>query len=166
MEEEPPPTSYKELVTATMSAIHYTPFWERLKRYFKESERKPMTYQNDKHKAVFEESTKKQDKKNYALMSALYLLTADFRLWQVMKHHTLRNKIDFHDARLKGIHENGYTLYCAAKDLYLGTKHLTIRDLADTGLISPKMFALICNAMAIRRFGMRAIYLAERCVGK
>lgn len=53
--------------------------------------------------------------------------------------------------------ENAYTLFCCAKDLYLGTKHIAVKDLADMDLISPKMFGLICNAMAIRRFGLNAI---------
>lgn len=166
MEEQPPPACYEELMTTTMSVIRCKPFLERLKRYIKESEGKPMIYRNDKHKAVYEEIIEKKDKKNYALLSALYLLTADFKLWQVMKHRTKQNKINFHDTKFKGIHENGYTLYCVAKDLYLGTKHLSISDLADTGLISPGLFALICNAMAIRRFGIKAIRLAERSEGK
>ncbi len=53
-----------------------------------------------------------------------------------MKHHTDRNTIDFESPRLKGIGEKGYTLY------------------------SKKKFALICNAMAIRRFGIKAMKLA------
>ena len=99
--------------------------------------------------------------KNNAFISAVYLMTADFDLWQIMKHHTDKNTIDFESPRLKGIGEKGYTLYCVAKDLYLGTKHLSISDLADKELISKKMFALICNAMAIRRFGIKAMELAE-----
>ena len=55
----------------------------------------------------------------------------------------------------------GYALYCASKDLYLGTKNLTIGDLADTDLIPSKIFGLICNGMAIRRFGLGAIQLNQ-----
>lgn len=141
-----------------MAAVHYKPFEKRLSRYLKESEGKAVSYRNEKHKAVFEGITAKMDKQNYALLSALYLLTADHRLWKVMKHHTQKNKVDFAGVSLKGIHENGYTLYCVAKDLYLGTKHLTVSDLADTELIRPQMFMLVCNAMAIRRFGLDAIH--------
>lgn len=91
-----------------------------------------MSYRNEKHKAVFEEITAKMDKNNFALLSALYLLTADHRLWKIMKHHTQKNEVDFQHVSLKGIHENGYILYCVAKDLYLGTKHLSVSDLSDT----------------------------------
>ena len=55
---------------------------------------------------------------------------------------------------LGSVDEKAYTLFCCAKDLYLGTKHITIADLADEQLISPKMFGIICNALAIRRFGI------------
>ena len=53
--------------------------------------------------------------------------------------------------------EAGYALFCCAKDLAIGTKHLTISDLADSDLIPPKLFGVICNAMAIRRYGLGAI---------
>ena len=83
------------------------------------------------------------DKQNYALLSALYLLTADYRLCKIMKHYTQKNAVDFAGVSLKGIHENGYTLYCVAKDLYLGTKHLSVSDLADTELIRPQILVLV-----------------------
>lgn len=161
IQEQPSPNSYAELLMVTMSAIHYEPFVERLNNYIREREMKKVNYRSKKHKEVFEETIVKMDKKNYALISALYLLTADFKLWQVMKYHTQKNEIDFEDVKLGNIQETGYTLYCSAKDLYHGTKHLSISDLADGELIPPKMFAVICNAMAIRRFGMKAIRLAE-----
>jgi len=161
MEEQPPPDSYAELMARTMSAIHDKPFIERLNNYMQKGEMSKLIYRNEIHKSVFETAIVKLDKRNFALLSAMYLLTADFRLWQIMKPKVKHNTIDFISTKLNNIHENGYTLYCAAKDLYLGTKHLSVSDLADTGLIPPKIFSLICNAMAIRRFGIQAIQLAK-----
>ena len=122
----------------------------------------PMRYKNEKHQSEFEDAVRKKDKKDYAIMAALYLLTADYRLWNLSKRHVGKIGINFADIRLKNIHENGYALFCCAKDLCLGTKHLTVADLADTDLIPPKLFELICNAMAIRRFGLGAIKTTER----
>ena len=34
---------------------------------------------------------------------------------------------------------------------------MTISDLADGDVVHPKDFAIICNAMAIRRYGLGAI---------
>ena len=52
------------------------------------------------------------------------------------------------------ITENAYTLYCAAKDMYFNTDFLSISDIADTALISPKFFDVICTAIKIRRVGL------------
>lgn len=150
-------TSYRETIAETMSSIRYPPFILRLNRYLKESEEPPMYFKNEKHRTVFAGAVRKLDRKNYALMAVIYLLTADRKLWNMSKHCVGRNEIRFAGFRLHGSTENGYALYCAAKDLYLGTKNLTIRDLSDTGLIPPKLFGLICNGMAIRRFGLGAV---------
>lgn len=149
--------SHREVMTETMTAIRYPAFVRRLDKYRKESEDDPMKYKNEKHRAVFAEAVKKMDRNNYALMAAIYLLTADCKLWNTVKRYTERNEISFSVFRLHNTTEEAYTLYCAAKDLYLGTKHIIVSDLADTELISPKLFGLICNAMAIRRFGLVAI---------
>lgn len=147
----------REIMTETMSAIRYPLFNIRLEQYIKESERIPMDFRNEKHQTTFAEAVAKLNKKNYALMAALYLLTADHRLWMAAGGAVSRNAVSFDKIRLQNSTENGYTLYCTAKDLYFGTKNLTIRDLADTELIPPKLFGIICNAMAVRRFGLGAV---------
>ncbi len=91
---QPPPDSYEEMMSALTARIGYKPLGERMRRYLKESEGKAVSYRNEKHKAVFEEITAKMDKQNYALLSALYLLTADYRLWKIMKHHTQKNTVE------------------------------------------------------------------------
>ena len=54
-----------------------------------------------------------------------------------------------------------YALFMTAKDLYCGTKHITIRDLADTKLVSPQLFGILCEAMTIRRYGAAACIAAD-----
>lgn len=149
--------SHREIVTDTLKAIQYKPFRMRLEQFLKESERNPMRYKSDKHRELFTEAIRKKDKKNLAIMAALYLLTSDLCLWNLAKRHVSKTGIDFDGIRLTNIHTNGYTVFCCAKDLCLGTKHLTIADLADSELIPTKLFGIICNAMAIRRFGLIAI---------
>ena len=95
-------------------------------------------------------------------MSALYLLTADFMLWHCVKYAVVNNAICFEQVRLHGTNTNSYPLFCAAKDLYLGTRNLTVSELADKSLVTPKVFGLICNAMAIRRFGLGALENMKR----
>ena len=127
-----------------------------------ESEMNPMVFKNEKHQTAFEAAIGKGNEKNYTLLSALYLLTADGRLWNTAKKQIVRSGVCFERIRLPNCTEASYTLLCAAKDLCLGTKHITVSDLADADLIPPRQFALICNAMAIRRFGLRALKAIER----
>lgn len=158
--------SRAEVMAETMKDIHNAAFRRRLNQFIRESEELYMNFRNEKHRLAFVEAIRKLDKKNLALMSAIYLLTADHRLWMHIRHFVERNEIKFDRFKPKDSTENGYTLLCCAKDLYLGTKHITISDLADTELVAPKMFALICSAMAIRRFGLGAIEYKERTAQK
>ena len=83
--------SMPEILTAAMRQIRCPPFRKRFNEYI-ESEEKPMTYINEKHRARFTLAAKNISKTNYALLSALYLLTADQRLWGCCKHHIYRRR--------------------------------------------------------------------------
>ena len=145
-----------EILTATMRQIRCPPFRKRFNEYI-ESEENPMTYINEKHRTRFTLAAKNVHRENHALLSALYLLTADQRLWSCCKHHINNGCVFFENIKLNNCSERAYTLYCAAKDLTLGTKHITVSDLADADLVPPMLFRTICNAMAIRRFGLAAV---------
>lgn len=115
-----------------------------------------MDYRKEEHSRAFYKAISKLDKKNHALISAVYLLTADRGLWSQIKAFVERNVINFDEFKAKNSTENGYALLCCAKDLYIGTRYITISDLADTELIEPIVFGLICDAMVIRRAGLEA----------
>ena len=146
-----------EILSATVRQIRCPPFRKRFYESI-ESEENPMTYINEKHRTRFTLAEKNVHRENYALLSALYLLTADKRLWSCCKHHINNGCVFFENIKLNNCSERAYTLYCAAKDLTLGTKHITVSDLADADLVPPMLFCIICNAMAIRRFGIAAIW--------
>lgn len=40
-----------------------------------------MTYKSQQHKTIFEKAVKKKDKSNRSLIAAMYLVTADSKLW-------------------------------------------------------------------------------------
>ena len=105
-----------EILTVTMRQIRCPPFRKRFNEYI-ESEENPMTYINEKHRARFTLAAKNISKTNYALLSALYLLTADQRLWSCCKHHINNGCVFFENIKLNNCSERAYTLYCAAKDL-------------------------------------------------
>ena len=114
------------------------------------------------HQRCFEQAVEKLDKNNNVLMSAVYLLTADFRLWKQSRSYVEKDRICFGAFKPINCTENGYTVYCAAKDVYLGTKHFSLSDLADKNLISPFLFELLCTAMAIKRYGVEVLEKAKR----
>ena len=90
--------SVKEIMTETMSEIRHGGFLRRLRRYIKESEAIPMTFINEKHRLTFDEALtrlNKYDKKNTALKSELYLLTADYRMWIQTKRFVENDGIRF-----------------------------------------------------------------------
>ena len=149
-----------QILTAAMRQIRCPPFRKRFHEYI-ESEENPMIYLNERHRARFVLAARNVRKDNFALLSALYLLTADGRLWSCCKHHIAANTVFFEKIKLYDCSEKAYTLYCAAKDLTLGTKHITVSDLADADLVPSMLFRTICNAVAIRRFGLVAV--KENC---
>lgn len=151
-----PPKSYSEILKDIAVTARNPPFSGRLEKYIKK-ECEHMIFRNEKHRETFEKVLQKSDKNDYALLSALYLMTADFQIWRAAKHFCNMNEINFGEIKLKNVSENAYSLFCAAKDLYLGTKHFTVSELADAELIPQKILILICNAMAIRRFGLRGV---------
>ena len=76
--------SRAEVMAETMRDIHNGAFRRRLNQFIKESEELHMNFRNEKHRLAFVEAIRKLDKKNFALMSALYLLTAEQMLTEIM----------------------------------------------------------------------------------
>ena len=153
--------STKEILSEALTGYTDTRFRKRLKKLIKESEDTNMVFRSELHEKLFREAIEKKDRKNYKLMAALFLLTANVRLWNYAHLYVRGNSIDFDKMTLKGMTELGYTMYCAAKDLYTGSRHFTVSDLADSDLISPMQFSLIVFAMAIRRFGLGAVHMQD-----
>lgn len=65
--------------------------------------------------------------------------------------------VRFQDIRLHGMDVDGYALYHAAKDLYCGTEHISLSELADPDVIGDEVFRLIVDAILIRRYGTALI---------
>ena len=138
--------SLKEVMKETMSEIKHSGFNRRLRKYIKESEVIPMTFLNEQHRLSFNAALDRigqYDRKNFALVAALYLLTADFRLWNQARRYVENHGISFGKLRPKNCSEYSYPIYCAAKDLYLGTKHITINDLMNMWVFTPTLPAVL-----------------------
>ena len=117
-----------------------------------------MKFRNNAHRTAFMDAIKDMRRSDNATLAAVYSLTADSRLWNQVKRCVRRNEILFDQMKPIGSTTNSYALFCVAKDLCLGTAHITLGELADPELIPPKLFGVICNAIAIRRYGLTAIH--------
>ncbi len=148
----------RQIMTETFASVPYPPFRRRVEAYLRESEEHPMNYFDRHHKTAFTSVTEHLNRNNYELLATVYLLTAEYQLWKKSRFYVDFNTIRFDQIHLTSVSERAYTLYACAKDLYTGTKHITVTDLCDEQLISPKLFGVICNAMAIRRFGLNALH--------
>ena len=102
-----------------------------------------MKFKNKNHQAIFTTAANKLSRNDNVKMSVLYLLTADVRLWNASKHHIKKGYIDLDSIKVKNGNIKAYTLLCVAKDIACGTGYLSIHDLADTNLITAKMFGTI-----------------------
>ena len=84
-------------------------------------------------------------------------MTANGRLWADAEPCVSRDIIDFDSIKRGKYSIDAYALLCAAKDLYLGTESMNIADMSDRSVIPDVAFGLICNAMMIKRYGMKAL---------
>lgn len=121
-----------------------------------------MYFKNEKHKESFMEGLRKVNKNDRDAVSTVYLLSADSCLWRRAKQATLGNRILLNNIRLRKLSEDGYVLLGAAKDIKYGTKYLSLGDLSDRSLVSPKIYKLISQAMQIKRCGLAALQEANR----
>ena len=120
-----------------------------------------MYFKNKAHRDVFIHASQRANRNDRKQMCKLYLLTADRALWRAAKRQMWNGKIILGRIRLACGTESSYTLLCSAKDLTLGTDHITAADLADREVISPKLFKIIETAVAIRRYGINEILTIE-----
>lgn len=155
------PYTYAELIAMTMRFIKNPEFKERFYDYFTERRFQPMKFRGEWHKKLFNNEVKIRNAISPTMLAALYLLTADNRLWLRAKDHVSYHNVDFEQIYIGDISPASYTFFMTAKDLCRGTKHITISDLADKETISNKLFGIICEAMTLRRYGLAALNAAK-----
>ena len=120
-----------------------------------------MIFRDGLHRQAFHEAAKKQEEKNYELLAALYLLTADEKVWNCAKDKVRKGQIFFEGIRLGSVSEESYCLYAAAKDIYLGSGNIRLRDLGKRNMMNQTVYSQIMTAVSICRFGIAVIRIGE-----
>lgn len=154
--------SFADLVKASFGGIADHSLRLRIQYSLRERRNDAMIYRSAEHKALFENAAAARNIRSSEFLAALYLLTADSTLWEMVRRHFGSSSIYFDDIRLGNCPVEAYILFMAAKDLYTGSRHMTAADLADRRLIGNRLFAVLCNAMAFRRYGKKALALARK----
>lgn len=65
-----------------------------------------------------------------------------------------RHRNDFSSLLLGSVTLEQYILFHAARDVYLGTKHIRLSELTDRELIPDEILRLIVNAFVMERYGV------------
>ena len=113
-----------------------------------------MQFKNDSHEKLFLKTIKGMNQRDNTQMALAFLLTADKKLWDCCRIYMISNEIPIHRIRIKRCGENAYVLFCAAKDIALGTNYVSMNDLVDKNIVSGETWKLIFTALEIKRFGV------------
>ena len=147
---------FDELLDVLTTEVRERPFVSRVSRLLAN----PQPFFSDgRHQQRFENCWKERTKTadESAWCAALYLLTADTFLWGKAETAVKPDIIDFTMIHVHGVDLDGYVLFHTAKDLYKGTKHISLSELTDPELVSDGAFRLIITAFLIRRYGPAVI---------
>ena len=113
-----------------------------------------MRFKNNSHQRCFMDAIKTMDQRDRTQMAIAFLMTADKSLWNRCCIYMVNHKIPIYRVRLKRVSEEAYLLFCCAKDIALGTTHVSMNDLVDKEVVSGQMWQLIFTALEIKRFGV------------
>lgn len=145
----------REVLEELVNEIPERGFCGRLSRYLTKNKRAIKSFESSFHKQQFASLITSKNCVDTDYMAALYLLTADEATWRSVREFVGKEGIKYDEVITPS--GDGYTLFCAAKDLTEGTKHIEFGDLSRLQVVKPSMFILLCKAIAISRFGVGAV---------
>ena len=115
-----------------------------------------MIFRNDNHGVLFEKAIRYHKGCSRKMTAALYLVTADSRLWRQAENHIGTNEIDIAAIKPRRLDSMAYVCYALARDIVTGSRTVALTELADPSLLSPRYFMVIQTAMLIRGYGLNA----------
>lgn len=147
-----------ELMAVLTAEVAVPAFVSRVSRLSQQSDR---LFRDEAHRQRFDGAREKNLTDVIAQMAAVYLLTADSYLWSKAQTAVAAERINFTAMHIHGVDLDGYVLFHTAKDLYSGSKHISLSELTDPELVSDEAFRLIVTAFLLRRYGAPVLQ-AER----
>lgn len=153
--------SMKEVLDEFAKDTSYPPICKRLGRYLDRCKREIKPFENTFHKQQFESLITDKNSLDRDYLAALYLLTAEDKTWRSVREFVSKNGIKY-DLVTPVPKDSGYMLFNIARDITDGTKHITLRDIADKNVLTPSQFLLLCKALSISRYGVGAVGIKPR----
>ncbi len=152
--------NYAEIVDCVISRMQMEHLKKRVEEIFakagKEMIFRSMRHRKDYYSLLLGERGKSlSHTAGYA--AAVFLLSADEMLWEKARKNVPDTGIYFDRIRLGGVTLEQYILFHAAKDVYNGTQHIRLSELADRELIPDEILRLIVNAFVIEKCGVEII---------
>ena len=152
--------NYSEIVDSVICRMQLENLKKRVDEIFGVSEAE-MIFRSKKHRNDFysllmgRRAGILQTASGYA--AAVFLLSADESLWDIVRRNVLDTGIYFERIRLGSVTLEQYILFHAARDVYQGTKHIRLSELTDRELIPDEILKLIVNAFVIEKCGVEMI---------
>ena len=157
MEEWKSRGNYSEIVDCVISRMQMEHLKKRIQEVFGNAE-KELIFYDSRHRNDFSSLLLGRRKKNLCGLpnyaAAVFLLSADENLWEKVSKQVLDTGIYFDRIRLGSVTLEQYILFHAARDVYLGTKHIRLSELTDRELIPDEILRLIVNAFVMERYGV------------
>lgn len=152
--------NYAEIVDCVISRMQMEHLKRRIAEVFSQVE-KEVIFRDMKHRKDFYSLLMGKKEKSLChtagYAAAVFLLSADEMLWEKVDKNVLDTGIYFERIRLGGVTLEQYILFHAAKDVYIGTKHIRFSELTDRDLIPDEIFRLIVNAFVIEKCGVEIV---------
>lgn len=146
----------REVLNELAGDVKHPTFNRRLSRYLERNQKVIKPFENGFHKQQFENQVTDKNRSDNNYLAAIYLLTSEEKTWRAIREFVNKNGIKY-DLVEDIPTDNGYALFQIAKDLTDGTRHITLADIADSKVIKPQMFMVICKALAISIYGAGAV---------
>lgn len=152
--------NYVEIVDCVVSRMQLEQLNERIAEIYLADDNVKL-FRDDRHRRIF--GTMLMTKYKGTLFecpkysAAVFLLTADEKLWNVVRENVMDTGIYFDRVKLGRVTLEEYILFHAAKDVYYGTKHIRLSELADRELIADEILKLIVNALVIEKCGVEIV---------
>ena len=121
-----------------------------------------MFFRGRRHRELFMKEAAIHPKAGRRFTAALYLLTADSKLWYQSRDQVTVRDIRVEAIRPKMLSPEAYLYWCAARDLLQGTQTVGLAELADQGQKYPENFKVLVTALKICGGSWKADYQVRK----